>query len=246
MKFPHLYFFLPLTLLLSCSVPVLTRAVENEALTGAAAMGDWTTDSPGVRRRITVADLPPPNQKESANNRPKEVKRPADAWPKVPEGFKVELFATDFTNPRVVATAPNGDIFVAESEANRISILRDADGDGKPEVREIFAEGLKQPFGIAFYPPGPEPQYIYIGNTDAVVRLPYRNGQTKAEGTPQRLVELSGGGQLTGGGHWTRDIVFFSGWPKALHLDRLEIQRRLDKGGGGTLPHLRDGSRGPE
>ena len=91
---------------------------------------------------------------------------------------------------------------------NRVRVLRDADGDGKPELNEVFADGLKQPFGIAFYPPGAEPNYIYIANTDSVVRLPYRNGQTKAEGKPEKLVELSGGGQLTGGGHWTRDIVF--------------------------------------
>ncbi|MEO7317655.1 MAG: sorbosone dehydrogenase family protein, partial [Chthoniobacteraceae bacterium] len=166
------------------------------------------SDAPGVRRRLTVEDLPPPNAAESAKNNPKEVKRPEGAWPKAPAGFKVEEFARDLKKPRVLVTAPNGDIFVAESKANRISVLRDADGHGKPESNEVFADGLKQPFGIAFHPPGAEPRFIYIANTDAVVRLPYRNGQTKAEGKPEKLVDLSGGGQLTGGGHWTRDIVF--------------------------------------
>jgi glucose/arabinose dehydrogenase len=165
---------------------------EEKLLTGPAAMGDWTTDAPGVRRRLTVADLP----------------KPEGAWPKAPAGFKVEKFAGDLKKPRVLVTAPNGDIFVAESKANRVSVLRDSDGDGKPEVNEVFADGLNQPFGIAFYPPGTEPQQIYIANTDGVVRLPYRNGQTKAESKPQNILDLSGGGLLTGGGHWTRDIVF--------------------------------------
>lgn len=171
-------------------------------------MGDWTTDAPGVRRKITAKDLPQPYATESSRNQPKKVARPEGAWPKVPAGFKVELYAEKLKAPRVLVTAPNGDIFVAESKSDRISVLRDSDGDGKPESNEVFASGLKQPFGIAFYPVGPEPQYIYIGNTNAVVRLPYKNGQTKSEDKPETILELSGGGQLTGGGHWTRDIVF--------------------------------------
>lgn len=171
-------------------------------------MGDWTTDAPGVLRKIVVSDLPAPNFQESVKNQPKQVKRPEGAWPKVPKGFTVELYAEKLKKPRVIVTAPNGDIFVAESKSDRVSVLRDTNGDGKPDVNEVFASGLKQPFGIAFYPTGPEPKYIYVANTDAVVRLPYTNGQTKAEGEPEKLVDLSGGGQLTGGGHWTRDIVF--------------------------------------
>ncbi len=194
-------------LALASSSPV-TMAAEEKVLTGKAAMGDWTTDAPGVRRRLTVEDLPKPKPEESVRNKPKEVKRPEGAWPKAPDGFKVEEFARDLKKPRVVVTAPNGDVFVAESKSNRVSVLRDADADGKPELLEIFAEGLNQPFGIAFHPPGAEPKHIYIANTDAVVRMPYRNGQTKAEGKPEKLIELAGGGQLTGGGHWTRDIVF--------------------------------------
>ena len=195
------------TLVFAGTPPDATGA---ELLTGKAAMGDWTTDAPGVRRRLTVEDLPAPDAGESVKNQPKLVKRPEGASPQVPAGFKVEEFARDLKNPRVIVTAPNGDLFVAESKANRVRVLRDADGDGdgKPELSEVFADGLKQPFGIAFHPVGAEPTHIYIANTDAVVRLPYRNGQTKAEGKPEKLVELAGGGQLTGGGHWTRDIVF--------------------------------------
>jgi len=194
-------------LLLTLARIPLARCAEEPVRTGQAAMGDWTTDAPGVQRRITLADLPTPNPNGSVENRPSEVPRPEGAWPKAPDGFKVTQFARDLEKPRVIVTAPNGDIFVAESVAGRITVLREAEGS-TPALREVFAEGLNQPFGIAFYPPGPDPRYIYIGNTDAVIRLPYRNGQSKAEGKPETLVALSPGGHLTGGGHWTRDIVF--------------------------------------
>jgi len=177
-------------------------------LEGKEAMGDWTGDAPGVRRKITVKDMPQPYATESVKNQPKKVDRPEGAWPKAPKGFKVELYAEKLKYPRVLCTAPNGDIFFAESKSDRISVLRDSDGDGKPDLNEVFASGLKQPFGIAFYPPGPNPTHIYIGNTDAVVRLPYKSGQTKSEDEPETIMELSAGGQLTGGGHWTRDVVF--------------------------------------
>ena len=127
-------------------------------LTGKDALGDWTTDAPGVRRKITVDDLATPYDTPSANNLPRVVKRPEGAWPKAPEGFEVTEFATGLTEPRVIVRAPNGDLFVAESRANRIRVLRDADGDGKPEVNEVFATGLNRPFGIAFYPLGAEPE----------------------------------------------------------------------------------------
>ena len=181
---------------------------EGELRKGRAAMEGWTTDAPGVRRQITAADLPSPGATESARNKSELIKRPEGAWPKAPAGFTVQEFARDLQQPRVIVTAPNGDLFVAESKADRVRVFRDADHDGRPEVNEIFAEGFKRPFGIAFYPVGPEPQFIYVANTDSVVRLPYRNGQTKSEGKPEEILKVSGGGQLTGGGHWTRDIVF--------------------------------------
>lgn len=188
---------------------VLTiTTVSAEVLTGRAAFGDWTSDAPGVRRKITVEDLPKPHEVPSSKNRPKMVDRPEDAWPKVPAGFKVELYAEKLKEPRVIVTAPNGDIFVAESKSDRVSVLRDEDGDGKPELNQVFATDLKQPFGIAFYPLGDDPKFIYIANTNEVVRFPYKNGQLKVEGKPEVITELSSGGQLTGGGHWTRDIVF--------------------------------------
>jgi glucose/arabinose dehydrogenase len=179
-------------------------------LTGKDALGDWTTDAPGVRRKITVDDLARPYDTPSANNHPRVVSRPEGAWPKAPEGFEVTEFATQLTQPRVIVCAPNGDLFVAESRANRIRLLRDADGDGKPEVNEVFATGLDRPFGIAFYPIGPEPEYIYVANTDSVVRFPYKSGDTKVSGGAETIVKdiPSGDESVGGGGHWTRDLEF--------------------------------------
>ncbi len=177
--------------------------------TGQDAKGDWTTDLPGLRRKLTVDDLPKPYDTKSANNGAKVVPRPEGAWPKAPEGFQVEEYATGLSNPRVVMTAPNGDTFIAESEPGRIKVLRDSDGDGKPELTETFASKLVRPFGIAFYPPGPNPTHVYVANTDSVVRFPYANGDTKASAGPETIVkELPGFAQLRGGGHWTRDVVF--------------------------------------
>ncbi len=178
-------------------------------LTGTAALGDWSTDEPGVRRRITVADLPAPYATRSVDNGPHQIARPENAWPKAPAGFKVDLFATGLQNPRATITAPNGDIFVAESQANRIHLLRAASGAGKAEQATVFAEGLDLPFGLAFYPPGPNPQWLYVGNTGSVVRIPYRNGDTRARGRAEMVIsDIPSGGRLRGGGHWTRDLQF--------------------------------------
>ncbi len=184
-------------------------AEQNVVRTGPAAFGDWTTDAPGVRRKITVADLPPPFATQSAGNFPHVVPQPADAKLEVPPGFKVEQFATGLSEPRLLRVAPNGDLFVAESSSNRIRVMRAADGASQPTRAEMFATGLDQPFGIAFWPPGPNPKFVYIGNTGSVVRFPYQNGDLRARGPAETIVpSLPSGGRLTGGGHWTRDVVF--------------------------------------
>jgi glucose/arabinose dehydrogenase len=134
--------------------------------------------------------------------------RPKDAWPKAPAGFKVELYAENLESPRLMRTAPNGDIFLAESYAGKIKVFRGVDAQGHPQQVSEFATGLHEPFGIAFYPLGPNPKYVYIGDTDAIVRFPYKNGDMKASGGMEQLAELPGGGKLRGGGHWTRDLAF--------------------------------------
>ena len=129
--------------------------------------------------------------------------RPDNAWPVAPTGFKVELYAAGLVNPRLLRTAPNGDIFLAESEPGRIRVFRGVTADGKPEQMQVFAEGLKRPYGIAFYPPGPDPQWVYVGNTNEVIRFPYHNGDLKASGPAQHIADLP-----SGGGHWTRALDF--------------------------------------
>jgi glucose/arabinose dehydrogenase len=179
-------------------------------LTGRDALGDWTTDAPGVRRRITLDDLAEPYDTRSANNFPNVVRRPEGAWPRAPKGFQVSEFATGLRNPRKIVTAPNGDIFVAESYPGRIKLLRDTNSDGKADTSENFATGLALPFGIAFYPPGPKPTHIYIGNTNSVVRFAYQSGDSKAQGQAEVIVKNIPSGQerVGGGGHWTRDLEF--------------------------------------
>jgi glucose/arabinose dehydrogenase len=199
------------SLLIGCSVLALAACLGSDkgVPPRQGVFTDYRGEKPGVVHQITVADLPQPYATTSVDNGPRLVSRPADAWPQAPAGFKVDLYATGLTNPRLVRAAPNGDLFVAESEPGRLKVFRGVGKDGKAEKMEVFATGLRQPFGIAFYPPGPNPKFIYVANTDSVVRFPYENGDLKARAPEQTIVpDLPGGGRLRGGGHWTRDIAF--------------------------------------
>lgn len=196
------------SLLVAMGMMFALGAGADEVRRGTAAYGDWTTDAPGVRRVITVADLPAPFDTVSATQFARIASRPQGAWPKVPDGFTVDLLAEHFETPRKIITAPNGDIFVAESGGNQVSVLRPGP-DGKVAQRQVFATGFHQPFGLAFYPPGPNPQFLYVANTGSVVRFAYQSGDLHASGDPQMIVpDIPGGGRLQGGGHWTRDVVF--------------------------------------
>ncbi|WP_348268340.1 sorbosone dehydrogenase family protein [Edaphobacter paludis] len=191
-------------------LPLSLYAQSPKTLTGQAAFTDYSQEHPGVRRHITVADLPAPAPEESVDNGADMVPRPDNAWPQAPQGFKVELYAQgDFQQPRLILTAPNGDLFVADSAAGKVKVLRGVNSDGKATTTETFASGLDHPFGIAFYPNGPNPKWIYVANTTSVVRFPYKEGDLKATAAPQTIVPvLPGYAQLRGGGHWTRDVVF--------------------------------------
>ena len=180
------------------------------ANSGDGPFTDYRGEVPGKIHKITPGDLPKPYATAAVENGPHVVNRPANAWPQAPAGFKVDLFAGGLDNPRLIRTAPNGDLFLAESDAGRILVFRGVTKDGKPEKVETFTEGLRRPFGIAFYPPGPQPQYVYIGNTDSVVRVPYKNGDLKARGPAETVIPSLPSGEETvgGGGHWTRDIAF--------------------------------------
>ena len=168
-----------------------------------APFTDYRFEQPGTVRKITVQDLPQPFATKSSDNSPRVVARPSDAWPKVLPGFSVQQYASGLKNPRLIVTAPNGDFFVAESGPGDIKVFRGITTDGKPQQVETFATGLKRPYGIAFYPLGPDPQWVYVGNVNSVVRFPYQNGDLKARGPQQHIVDVP-----EGGGHWTRSVQF--------------------------------------
>jgi glucose/arabinose dehydrogenase/cytochrome c2 len=165
---------------------------------------DWKKDEPGRVHRIDLNALPAPYVTESARNFPRFIDKPADAELKLPPGFKVETFASGLQTPRAMVLAPNGDIFLSETQSGRIKVLRpSADGSSAGQI-EVFAQGLLQPLGIAFYPAS-NPQWVYIAETNRVVRYPYQVGDTVARGLPEIIVpQLS----PVGGGHYTRDLAF--------------------------------------
>jgi len=168
--------------------------------------GAWLNDSPGKKHSVDVAALPAPFSTTSAGNGPQTVARPENAVLSVPPGFTVSLFASGLTGPRLMRIAPNNDIFIAETRAGRIRVMRAADGASAPSLSEVFADGLTGPFGIAFYPAGADPQWIYVANNNSVVRFPYRNGDIKARGAAETVVPFLCKG--SSGGHSTRDVAF--------------------------------------
>jgi glucose/arabinose dehydrogenase len=187
--------------LLIVAIPLVAPAAD-AVLTGAAAYGDYTTDAPGVRRHLTADDLPPPFATPSARNTPRVVKRPEGAELKTLPGFHVGVFATGLMGPRHMIVAPNGDVFVAESAGGKVSIMRPRPGGATADTT-VFADGFNQPFGIAFYPQT-QPKWVYISNTDSVVRYPYKVGDLKPSGPAEVVIP----NVPAGGGHWTRDLTF--------------------------------------
>jgi hypothetical protein len=175
--------------------------------TGAPPKGDadWKRDVPGRVHRVDVAKLPTPFDTGSSTNFPKVVDRPANAKLQVPEGFKVDVFASDQKGARTMRLAPNGDIILAETAGGFIKVLRpSADGATAASI-ETFAQGLNLPFGMALYP-AKNPKWLYVAETNRVVRYAYEVGDQKASGLPEIVVpELSPVGL---GGHFTRDLVF--------------------------------------
>ncbi len=193
------------TFLIWAAGPTPDQSDVKNVITGKTAFDDYRSERPGDFRKITVADLPKPYATESSGNPPKHVARPANMWPKAPSGFEVQLYASEgMTLPRELRTAPNGDLFLADSQIGQIDIFRGISKDGKPEQRSVFATGLTRPFGMAFYPRGDNPQWVYIGDTNSVVRFPYHNGDLKATGDAEVVVPSI----PSGGGHWTRDLAF--------------------------------------
>ncbi|MBD2702402.1 sorbosone dehydrogenase family protein [Spirosoma sp. BT702] len=178
-----------------------------------------------VATATQTLDLPAPYATKSTVNFSNVLGWPKGKTPQAPAGFVVTEFARDLNNPRWIYQAPNGDIFVSEANterkgiknkvvnsvtgrsksenegtsANRITLFRDADKDGKPEVREIFLTGLNQPFGMLVLG-----STFYAANTDGLMRYDYKSGQTKITKPGKRILELPAGGYNN---HWTRNLL---------------------------------------
>jgi glucose/arabinose dehydrogenase len=166
--------------------------------------GAWTEDKPGDLHHVKVAELVAPFASQSAGNGPKVAPRLDGALPKVPPGFKVGIYARDTGKARYPLRAPNGDIFLAESGKGQVSVLRSANGE-TADTASVFATGLSRPYGMAFYPSGANPKYLYVATVNAIVRFPYKAGDLKAGGEPEVVVaHLSD----TTGGHVTRTLAF--------------------------------------
>ena len=194
---PRVWFAFPAVVILwilPASLASLAQTRQGPpVLTGQAAFADYTQEKPGTRRKITVADLPQPYATEAVEAGPHMVPRPQNAWPQAPAGFKVDLYADGLDNPRLIRTAPNGDVFLGESRMGQVKVFRGIDKNGRAETTGVFLSHLKQPFGIAFYPAGPNPQWIYIAITDSGVHIPYINWDFKARSAPQIVVpDISG------------------------------------------------------
>lgn len=166
--------------------------------------GAWTEDKPGDLHHITVASLVQPFASESAGNGPKVAARPDGALPAVPKGFKVTTFALDTGKARLALRAPNGDILLADTGKGQIAILRAKSGD-KVDSTSVFASGLSRPYGMALWPSGANPKYLYVANVNSVVRIPYAVGDLKAKGEPETVVDKLSD---TTGGHTTRTLAF--------------------------------------
>lgn len=196
MRIPQLAF---LSILLSSAA--LAQDATAPALQGTSAFGGWQDDRPGTWRLILPKDLPKPSPAESVSNSADRVTAPEDAAPLLPEGFSAYRIASGLRGPRVVRVAPNGDLFVADSRANRLLVYR-LDESGAVTEQSVFASGLSQPYGIAFYP-SDRPRWVYVANSGSIVRFPYEEGDMSARGEPEEVVA-----DLPTGGHWTRDIAF--------------------------------------
>ena len=172
---------------------------------GGDKAGAWTEDKPGDLHHITVANLVQPFASESAGNGPKVAARPDGALPAVPKGFKVTTFAPDTGKARLALRAPNGDILLADTGKGQITILRAKGGGEKADSSSVFASGLSRPYGMALWPSGANPKYLYVANVNSVVRIPYAPGDLKAKGEPETIVDKLSD---TTGGHTTRTLAF--------------------------------------
>jgi glucose/arabinose dehydrogenase len=151
--------------------------------------------APGLRAQVTNGkkpELPPPFASKSATNPAQEGKLPQGFLPTVPEGFKINIFAADFKGPRWMVLAHNGDSFLAATVGGIVAVLRDRKGFERTQQNEVFASGLREPYGIVFHD-----DYVYVGDTDALLRFKYDAKTSKRQGEAEHLIDLPTGGHST-------------------------------------------------
>jgi glucose/arabinose dehydrogenase len=215
------------TWLMGCAIAFLLTACGSEKKADSKEEKEAIADTAQGRSLETPVglsvSLPAPFASESKTKFSKVVGWPAGKTPVAPSGFYVTKFADGLKNPRWMYQAPNGDIFVAESStmpdikeraaaaasgkaqsqnfnsANRITVLRDAKGDGQPEVKQAFLTDLNQPLGMLILN-----NSFYVANTDGIMQFPYQQGQTKITAKGKKILELPAGGYNN---HWTRNII---------------------------------------
>jgi glucose/arabinose dehydrogenase/cytochrome c2 len=164
---------------------------------------DWRLDAPGREHRIKPAALPAPYSTPSSNSGPQVTARPANAALALPPGFHIAPFAGGLKGPRKMLVAGNGDILVSEILGGRVSVLHPAPDGTHALGADVYVEGLKQPFGLAFYPNADDPKWLYVAETNRVTRYAYHVGDVKPRGEAEMVIP-----RLPGGGHFTRDIAF--------------------------------------
>lgn len=172
------------------------------ALLAAAVIAGRASAEPGDHYMIVPGTLPPPNSTHPDTADPRFVQlRDHHPLLKLPNGFKISVFAEHLGHARWLAVAPNGDIFLSEQGPGRITLLRDATGEGRATTITTYAKGFKSPHGLAFHDGA-----LYVADVRAVWRLPYADGDVSAQGEPVRVTQAPD--LRTEGWHQTREIAF--------------------------------------
>src|SRR4051812_18178994 len=160
----------------------------------------WSADAPGQHFDVRAEQLPAPYATPATASRSTRVARPANARLQLPAGFQSGLFAQGLQNARWLAVAPNGDVFLAEPGAGKVTLLRDANNDGKAELVTTFAEGYQRPHGMVFHDGA-----LFLADSRGIWRIPYKDGDAKgARGT---MITPPGAFGDPGGSHWTRNLA---------------------------------------
>jgi len=171
-------------------------------LLSVAWSGSWAADVPGQRFSISPASLPKPFATPAVDNTSEVIPRPAGAVLKAPDGFVVSVFAPDVPGARWMTVAPNGDVFLAESDSGNVVVLRPSRDESRAARVSTYASGFARPHGLAIHDGS-----LYVADTKSLWRLPYTDGALRSTGKRVHLADTT---PAQGVGHFTRDIVFDS------------------------------------